>query len=327
MITSQYPVFTLPTTPELELPAAKPTIYGERFSYTTKAYMALGLGVLFVSWSAIFVKWTAVPGATSAFYRALIASLVLTPMWAIRTRIKGKSPVGILKGLDKRTIFFAVLAGIMFAADLALYNTSILMTSAANATLLGNNAPIMVALATWLIFKNRPASSFWIGLSIASVGSVIIIGEDILANPHLGFGDLFAVLSAVCYAGYLMVVSKAREKLDTVTLVMITVVSSAVALFLIALVLGVPLLGFSAKTWGSLLFLGIVAQVGGYLAITYALGHLPATITSISLLVQAPLTALIAVPLLGETISMGQIIGGSFVLVGIYIVNKFSNKS
>jgi len=72
----------------------------------------------------------------------------------------------------------------------------------------------------------------------------------------------------------------------------------------------------------SLIGLGVVSQVGGYLAITYALGHLPATVTSVGLLGQAPLTALLAIPLLGEPLSASQIIGGVLVLAGIYVVNR-----
>jgi drug/metabolite transporter (DMT)-like permease len=68
--------------------------------------------------------------------------------------------------------------------------------------------------------------------------------------------------------------------------------------------------------------LGLISQLGAYLALTYALGHLPATITSVGLLAQAPLTAILAVPLLGEPLTLPYLAGGTLVLGGIYIVTS-----
>ena len=65
-----------------------------------------------------------------------------------------------------------------------------------------------------------------------------------------------------------------------------------------------------------------MSHLGGYLAINYALGHLRATSVSVSLLGQPVLTALLSIPLLGELLSVQQIIGGTLVLAGIYLVNR-----
>jgi drug/metabolite transporter (DMT)-like permease len=67
--------------------------------------------------------------------------------------------------------------------------------------------------------------------------------------------------------------------------------------------------------------MGIVSQLIGYFALTYALGHLPATITSVTLLAQAPLTGLLAWLLLGERYSWLQAAGALLVLAGIFVVN------
>ena len=71
-----------------------------------------------------------------------------------------------------------------------------------------------------------------------------------------------------------------------------------------------------------ILFLGIFTQTIGWIAINYALGHLPAPITSVMLLGQVVLAALLAVPLLGEPIGASQLIGGAFILGGIVLVNR-----
>jgi drug/metabolite transporter (DMT)-like permease len=254
-----------------------------------------------------------VSGPASAFYRVLVATIVLVPVWLWRG---GRRPSAA------RPALLGVLAGTFFAVDLALFNSAVMNTSAANATLLGNNAPIMVGLGSWLIFRKRPAAIFWIGLALALVGSAGIVGSDALTPAAFGSGDVMAITASGFFAAYLLTIGRVRSEIDTLTLTTLAVAASSVVLYILCLLLRVPLSGYSTHAWLSLIGLGVVSQVGGYLAITYALGHLPATVTSVGLLGQAPLTALLAIPLLGEPLSASQIIGGALVLTGIYVVNR-----
>ena len=95
-----------------------------------------------------------------------------------------------------------------------------------------------------------------------------------------------------------------------------------ITLLIVCLVIGAPLTGFPLKAWGALLALGLISQLASYFALVYALGHLPATITSVGLLAQVPCTAVLAMALLGEPLSAWQIAGGVLVLAGIYLVNR-----
>jgi len=277
------------------------------------AYLALGIGVICIAWSALFVRWAGVSGPASAFYRALVATIVLVPAWLWRGR---------RRPLAARPAALGVLAGVFFAIDLALFNSAVMNTSAANATLLGNNAPILVGLGSWVVFRKRPAAIFWIGLALALVGSACIVGSDALTPAAFGSGDVMAITASVFFAAYLLTIGIVRSEIDTLTLTTVAVAASSAVLLVLCLLLRVPLSGYSTHAWLSLIGLGVVSQVGGYLAITYALGHLPATVTSVGLLGQAPLTALLAIPLLGEPLSASQIIGGVLVLAGIYVVNR-----
>ena len=220
-----------------------------------------------------------------------------------------------------------VLAGMFFAFDLALFNTAVLSTSAANATLLGNNAPIIVGLGSWIIFRKRPRAIFWIGLALALVGSACIVGNDVLRRAAFGSGDAMAIGASVFFAAYLLTIERVRTGVDTLTLTTLAASASSVTLLVLCLLLRVPLSGYPPHAWLSLIGLGVVSQVGGYLAVTYALGHLPATVTSVGLLAQAPLTALLAIPLLGEPLIASQIVGGALVLTGIYVVNRRSRTA
>jgi drug/metabolite transporter (DMT)-like permease len=99
-------------------------------------------------------------------------------------------------------------------------------------------------------------------------------------------------------------------------------ISSTVALFLINVLMGISLRLPHGRTLWAVLGLGLISQLGGYLALTYALGHLPATVTSVSLLTQGPLTAVMAAILLGEPLTWPQIAGGALVLCGVGLTHR-----
>jgi drug/metabolite transporter (DMT)-like permease len=283
---------------------------------TWRAYGALAVAVLGIVWSSIFIRWAGVPGPSSAFYRVLIAAAVLVPLWLFR----GQHRAG-----TRRARVLALVGGAFFGIDLALYNTAVLQTKAANATLLGNNAPLFVGLGTWLFFRRRPRASFWVGLALALAGCALIVARDAFASDgagsaHHARGDLLALVAGAFFAGYLLATERVRAGMDTLTFNTLAIAGSVLTLFLVCLGTGAPFAGFSGRTWAALVGLGLISQLSAYFALVYALGHLPATITSVGLLAQVPLTALLAIPLLGEAVSVTQIAGGIVVLAGIYVV-------
>ncbi|MEP6618135.1 MAG: DMT family transporter [bacterium] len=279
-----------------------------------KSYVVLGIGVFAIGWSALFVRWSGVPGWTSAFWRMTMAQFVFVP-WALAAARGRPRP-------HPAAVRAAMIAGAFFATDLALFNTAVMVSSAANATLLGTNAPIFVALGGWLLYRERPSAHFWAGFVVSFLGMIAIVGMDIARHPRLGLGDLYAVVGAACYAGYLLYVRRARRDIDALTFSAISGVTAAVWLLAICFVMGTPFTGYPPQSWLALVGLALVTQVVGHLSVAYSLGRLPVSVTSIVLLGQAPITALLAVPLLHEPLSLLQLAGGALVLAGIYVVNR-----
>ena len=280
------------------------------------AYGALAIGVICIGCSAIFVKIAGVPGPVSAFYRLLVACIVLVPL-------------GVFKGSLRRSkndLFLIFAGGVFFAMDLTLWNTGLLLTSAATATLLANTAPLWVGLGSLFLFREYLSSRYWIGLAIAISGMTIIMGVDALRRLSLNPGDALSIGASVFYAAFLLTTQRARARVDTLTFVTLAVLSSVLVLLPINLALGSTLRGFSTKTWAALVGLGLVSQFGGWLAISYSLGYLRAASVSVCLLGQPVVTALLSIPILGEYLHLNQIIGGAFVLAGIYLVNRQTEK-
>ena len=277
-------------------------------------YLALAFGVVGLSMSAIFARWAGTPGPVTGFYRLGIAAAVL----ALPALRQARPPTR----LSQRHVLLAILAGLLFAGDMATWNTAVLITNAANATLMGNTAPIWVSLGALILFRERLGWAFWGGLALALLGAGVILGGDFLRHPALGVGDLLALVAGVFYGGYFLATQHARVGLNSLLTWWISAAVGTAALLAVSLLLRQPITGYSLAAYASLAGVALVSQLGGYLSVSYALGHLPASVVATTLLLQPVLTAILAVPLLGEGIGWGQVLGGAIVLAGIWLIYR-----
>jgi len=275
-------------------------------------YLLLLFGVLCISWSAILVKIANISGFGSGFYRLLIGTIGIIPVW-----IYFKKPITDMKGVK-----IAIICGVLFACDIALWNTSIMLSKATISTLLANLAPVWVGLGALLFMKEKPSKIFWRGTIISILGVTIIIGVNQILQANLNFGNVLAIIASMFYGAYLMTVRKGRSSLDTFSFTTISMISSTVMLGFICLFTSTPLWGFSTTTWIALGILGLIPQLLGWLAINQALGHIRPTVASVSLLSQTVFTAIFSVLILGEILTLHEIGGAVVVLVGIYLVNR-----
>jgi drug/metabolite transporter (DMT)-like permease len=283
-------------------------------------YVALILGVIALGFSALFVKWAAAPGPVMGLYRIGGAAIIMLPMFVYKA-------CGNRWALGWRAILFPLIGGLFTALDHAVWNTAVNYTTAANATLLGNTAPLWVALAAWLLFRERLVRLFWAGLALTLIGAAVVLGSDFLSHPTLGLGDVLALLAGVFYAGYFLVTQRGRQIWDTISYVWMVNLISSLFLLAMSLSLRMPITGYPQQTYLAFLGAALVSQVGGYLSVGYALGHLPASVVSPTMIGQPVVTALLAIPLLGETLSPAQWLGGVSVLLGIFLVHHSRQSS
>jgi drug/metabolite transporter (DMT)-like permease len=281
-------------------------------------YLALGIGVLSLSMAGIFLKWANAPAPVASFYRTAIASIVVALPFALQA--KQRAPFA------PRDLWYAVLAGLFFAGDLVLFATAVLVIPAANASLFATTAPFWVGIGSMVLFKERLPSLFWGGLLLAFCGVFTIIGQDFLTHPVLGAADLLA-LSAGCFYGlFFLATDQARRGLPSLITWWIAVTATAFASLVLCLVFQLPLTGYSLSAYLDFLGLALLTQVCGWIALNYAIGHLRASIVAATLQLQPVVTAIIAVPLLGQPVTLTQIGGGALVLIGIFIVHRSKTK-
>lgn len=283
-------------------------------------YLALAFGILAVSMAAILVRWANAPAPVMGFWRMRIASLVMT------------IPVGRAAHHDSRPtrhdspttrhLSLAVVAGAFFAFNLTAWNLGALTTSAANVTLLGNLSVVWVPLVSLWLFQQKLRAAFWLGLVCALSGVVVILSQDLGAHPALGIGDVLGLAASIVYTGYLLAMERARTGLDALRAWWLSTTTSAIVLLALCVRFGIPLTGYPLTSYAIFATMALANQIGGFLSLSYALGHLPASLVSVSLLAQPLLTAFLAVPLLGQSIQPAQALGGAMVLTGIFIAHR-----
>ncbi len=271
-------------------------------------YLALAAGVLCISFTAIFTKWAGVPGPVAAALRMTVATAVLAIPFGLHRRRAGLPAAGVRWG---------VLGGLWFAINLGMLSSALLLTSAANATLMDNTAPVWVGLGALFLFHEKLGRRYRAGLALALTGAAVVSGFRLAAGIKLNGGDALAFTGAIFYAGYLLNTQRARQGLSSLAYLWLVAVTAAVALTAFCLVSRLPLLGYSSRSYLALIAMGIICQSGGWVLINYALGHLPASSAVVVLLAQPVLTGLLSIPLLGEALTMRQVAGGVLLLTGI----------
>lgn len=280
----------------------------------TSALLCLLTGGCAIAFAPIFVRFSDTGPVASAFWRTALAAPILW-IWAWRTSSIGE------------TRMFAPLvgAGLFFAGDLAVWHWAVVYTSVANATLLANLAPIFVTTAGWWLFGQRVTRTFLVGMIAAIAGMFVLVGPNFASGGLRWWGDLLGACSAVFYAGYMLTVKSARDAgISTVRLMAWSTTLTAVALLPLALVFPQPMLPSSGRGWLVLFGLALVNQVTGQGLIAYAFAHLPASLSSVSLLIQPVMAALFAWGLLGESVGWSATIGGTIVLAAIWVARKGS---
>ncbi len=282
-------------------------------------YLALGSGIVCLSFSAFFVRWSQAAGPIAALYRMIFASLLLAP-FALPRLITRRAAI------RRSWLLFPLVGGLFSALDFTFWSIAVTLTTAANATLLGNASPLWVALFALLVFREKLGRLFWLGLGLTLSGAVLVVGSDFLLHPAFGTGDSFALISSLFYAGVFLAMQRGREALDPLTYTWIAVCVTALGLLIINLALANPLTGYPPQTWLIFLASAVFSQILGYLSMSYALGHLPASVVAPTMIGQPVLTTLLAIPLLAEIPTAWQAAGGLLVLAGIYLVHLAYNR-
>ncbi len=287
------------------------------------ALLALLIGGVCIGTSPIFVRLSEVGPVSSAFWRILLVLPLFYLTMKRKPKAKRKDDVTTFVH-DSKIMWGLFIAGFLFAADLAVWHWALQFTTVANATLLSNLMPIIVAFGAYFIFKERLTKTFYFGLLLALAGAVLLAGGSSGEGQLLGDG--LGVVTAVFYGAYLLYVRWLRHMVSTSVILFWTGVVSVVFLLPVAVFTGEVVLPVSMDGWLVLAGLAFISQFLGQGLITYSLAHLPSAFGAVSLLIQPIVAAAIAWPLFDEVLGGIDLLAMSIVLAGIVLARLGSVK-
>ena len=282
-----------------------------------RALVVLMIGAAAIGFAPIFVRLTETGPAAAGMWRLIFA----VPILALMTfRPGAPRPEGATPWL------WVGLAGVFFALDLAFWHYGVTYTSVTNATVLTNLTPVVVTLAAWLFFKERPRAIFVFGLGLALAGAVTMAlvhqgGKG--ANPPLG--DLLSVITAFWYGGYFLAVGQARRTANAARVMFWSSAIGAPLLLIAALALREDLWPDGPGGWAACAGLGVMHVVGQG-AIAWALGRLPTALASVVVFIQPVVAAALGWMLFQEPIGLIQGLGAVVALVGVAVAQRSAVK-
>jgi drug/metabolite transporter (DMT)-like permease len=270
------------------------------------------LGALTIAFSAILVHLADVHPATAAVYRCAYAVPVLGLLaWREQRRYGPRA-----RGQQR----LALIAGLLFAADLVFWHQAIADVGAGLATVLGNLQVVIVPFAAWAVLREAPGRRILAALPLTLIGVVLISGalEEGAYGEHPVRGVVFGALTGLAYAGFILILRHGNEDqrrpagplFDATWVAAIASLVAAVALGADDLVPAWP-----SAAW--LVTLALSSQVLGWLLISISLPRLPAALTSMILTIQPVGSVVLGVVLLGEDPSVLQLLGAACILAGL----------
>jgi drug/metabolite transporter (DMT)-like permease len=288
----------------------------DRAGADRRPLLLAGLGAACISASAILVKLAGAGAATTAFYRCLLALPLLGALAVLEQRRRGPRPLAVRGG--------AVVAGLLLAVDLVLWNHAIAEVGAGIATVLGNLQVLFVALAAWVLFREPPGRRFLIALPVVLAGVVLVsglIGSTTGGNHPLA-GIAYGLGTSVAYAAFLLILRRTSAETPHVAGPLAEVTAgAALGSLLLGLAFGGLDLHIPWPSFGWLLLLSVTSQTIGWLLITSSLPRLPAAISSLTLLLQPAAAMCLAAIVLSERPTLTQIAGAVVVCTGVLTVS------
>jgi drug/metabolite transporter (DMT)-like permease len=276
-------------------------------------FLLLLLGATIIGNSSILVRLGEMPAAATAFWRMLFAVPVFL-LWAAVEQRRSKGP-----RLDKRILLPAAIAGVAFGADLTLSNIALALTTMTSFIILVHLAPVIVVIAAWFMFRERPTAGIVAALALAILGAALLVQSGRAAGAPVDalIGDLASIAAAACYAAYILGTRQSRLFGGTGIVSLVSAGAAAASCLVCAILLGEDIWPKTSFQWGMMLALGVGCHALGQGLSAYAVGTLGASVTAVVLVYGVLVTVMGGWAVFGEVPGLLQVVGGAMVLAAV----------
>lgn len=276
-------------------------------------YIAVVIGVIAVSTSAIFVKLAGdAPAGIIAFYRLFIAVILMLPIILMKYRDE-------ICSIKKKDWLLATLSGVFLALHFILWFESLNYTSVASSVVLVTLQPIFAFVGTYFFFGERFSVAAIISMFITLLGSFIISWGDFQISGLALLGDILALLGAATVTGYFLLGQQMRRNLSLMTYSFIVYGISSITLLIYNIALQNTFVSFPKDHWLWFLALAVIPTFFGHSLFNWALRWLSTATISMAIVFEPIGAAILAYYILGEVVTPSQWLGGTIVIFGLFL--------
>ncbi|MBA7674138.1 hypothetical protein ES703_82345 [subsurface metagenome] len=280
-----------------------------------KPYITLFIGVLSVSFAAIFIRLADAPPLVIATYRLAIASVILIPIASIKSKQS-------LNKLSRHDILLILLSSVFVALHFGLWITSLSYTSIASSVVLVTAHPAFVAVISYFLWNERLDKLTIGGIAVALIGIILINYGGFTFGSQVILGNLLALIAGFAMGAYLIIGRQLKARIDILSYLTILYTCSAVILLVATVAFGYSFFGYSKTTYIMLVLLALVPQLIGHSSLNLAVRLMPVIFVSVAILGEPVGATILGYFILGETPSVNEIVGGLLILGGIFLVMR-----
>ncbi|WNS45089.1 DMT family transporter [Paenibacillus sp. MMS20-IR301] len=267
------------------------------------------IGIVAISFSSIFIKWSSAPVSVQGMYRLLITSLLMLPF--------ARPYSGAARTLHFKDWLLLGASGVMLALHFLLWMGSLNYTSVASSTMILALEPLFIMMGAFILYKERNSGSAILGMAVAIFGVVFIGWGDIGLSAENLKGDLLSLGGTVAVAVHLLIGQKLVARMPSYLYSLIVFITAAVVFAVYNLATRTPFFDYPPREWGIFVLLAVVPTVFGHILFNWLLQYTSATTVSMNILGEPVGSSILAFLLLGEQLSRMQWAGGVLVMAGL----------
>jgi drug/metabolite transporter (DMT)-like permease len=213
------------------------------------------------------------------------------------------------------------------ALHFALWITSLSYTSIASSVVIVTSHPLFVAIISYFLWRERLNKKAILGIIIALGGVVLINYGGFLVSSRAIFGDLLALLAAISMGVYLIIGRQLKGRINILPYLTMIYAGAALILLMVTVFSGYSLFNYTSTTYAMLFLLALIPQLIGHSSLNLAVRLIPVTLVSVGILGEPIVAVALGYIILGEGITITEILGSLLTLGGMFIVLRYRPKS
>jgi drug/metabolite transporter (DMT)-like permease len=299
---------------------------GNRSLQTTQKHLTAYLELIFaaVAWGISFIATKVavadVPPAVVVWLRFTIGLVILFIFMLFRGMLRLPT--------FKDGLYFALLGFIGISFHQWLQSTGLVTSQASTTSWIVSTAPIFIALLAWIFLREKLGIMAILGIGLATLGVLLVVSKGNISSMFTGAigtpGDLLVLISAPNWAVFSVLSRSALKKFSALFVLFYVMLFGWIfsSIHFLSIQGWTTIPQISSSGWLAVAFLGIGCTALAYIFWYDGLQAITASQAGVFLYIE-PLVSLVAAALiLGEIITLPALLGGSFILLGVWLVNR-----